>query len=446
MHLKKIVPFRGVSIFLVLVLLISLLAGCQPGDSSGTGATTTEKPQDPSQSTTGSTSVPTTEPTPEPTPTTMPQPEQLLAEDPIVTDYFGPLPKAEMYTEMKHNELRALYIGAAANIDNVIAICRTTEVNSVVIDLKESDGIKYASEVPLAREIGVVKPAYKIRDVLDRLHAEDIKVIGRIVCFKDPLLATARPDMSIRDQKGNQLLFKNEGGKAFVDPYNQDVWQYNIDLALEAIEFGIDEIQFDYVRFPTGGTRSGEKPWFGAEGTVPTRVQAINRFLQTAAIHIQHERGIPLGADVFGIILSSKNDGNNLGQDWETIGLTGIDNVAPMIYPSHYANSSTNHYTGNGRGTNLGGKLFTKPDLEPYEVMYQALMLGKAMTEQAGYSVNRPYLQAFTASYLPSGYYKEYQAADIKAQIKAIYDAGYKEWICWNPRATYTANSFKPAN
>lgn len=439
--------WQSAIIFLTILLAASLLASScsllpQETQTSENDTTTTTEEPAASSETTETTAEPTTiETTPEPT---LPAPTPALPSEPVVEDYFGPLPEAEQYVELRRNEARALYIGAAANIDATLEIIRATEVNAVVLDLKESDGIKYASNVQLAIDSGSVKPAFNLGDVVSRLHAEDVIVIGRIVCFKDPILAEARPDISIKDSSGKSLFFTNEGSKPFVSPFNQEVWQYNIDIALEAIEHGVDEIQFDYVRFPTGGTTTGNKPYFGPEGEVPTRVQAINRFLQTSKIYIQDERGIPLGADVFGIIITSDLDGSNIGQDWTTVGLSGIDSVSPMIYPSHYANDSTSHYTGNGKGSMINGVHFTKPDHKPYEVMYNALMAGQEATEQPAYAVNRPYLQAFTAAYLPSGYYIDYGPAEIKAQIQAIYDAGYKEWICWNPRAQYPIAAFDP--
>lgn len=438
---------RMIALVIVVLMLIAMLslAGCQNQDNNPNGSETSQNGSSPDsgngpeETPTETTAAPTPEPTPEPTPL----PEPALPSEPIVERYFGPLPEPMQVVDFERNELRALYIGAAANMEATLAITRDTEVNAVVIDLKESDGIKYDSKVPLAIEIDEVQPAYNIKNVIAAFHAEDVKVIGRIVCFKDPKLAEERPDMAIQDEQGNVLIFSLENSKPFANPYNQDVWQYYIDVAVEAIEMGVDEIQFDYVRFPSGGTKSGQRPYYGPEGEVPTRPQAINRFLQTAAIAIQVERGIPLGADVFATIIGSKLDGDLIGQDWQTVGLTGIDNISPMIYPSHYANSSSNHYTGNGEGTNLNGKLFPKPDLEPYEVMYQALVLGKEATEQDRYAVNRPYLQAFTAGYLPQGYYMQYGAEEIRAQIKAIEDAGYSEWICWNPFGTYPASAFQ---
>lgn len=437
--------------FLLLVFAISLgllfLPACRqaeedPEETEATETTTQAEETEPTEATEPDTTEPEeteAEPTPEPS---LAAPTPALPADPLVEDYFGPLPEAEQFTELRRNEIKAIYIGAAARIEEALQIARETEVNAVVLDLKESDGIKYDSKVPLAIETGLVRPAFDLAAVIERFHAEDVKVIGRIVCFKNPLLAEARPDLAISDESGNRLYFSNEGGKPFVNPYDETVWQLNIDVAREAIEYGVDEIQYDYVRFPTGGTTSGATPYFGEEGTVPSRVQAINRFLQASTILIQDETGVPLGADVFAIIITSDGDGERIGQNWGTVGLTGIDNVSPMIYPSHYANDSSSHYSGNGRGTMINDVHFTRPDLEPYEVMYHALVAGREATEQEGYAVNRPYLQAFTAAYLPSGYYIEYGPDEIRTQIEAIYDAGYDEWICWNPRAEYPIEAF----
>ena len=458
---------RWLTILLALTLGLSLVTACQSEDTQPTETTSEQETEttvdetldnDSTDETTADTGDPSeteetsedpgetdeTDETDATEPVNDERPRPSLPDDPVVNEFFGPLPEPSQIAAFERNELRAIYIGAAANVEEALEIARKTEVNAVVLDLKESDGIKYHSQVPLAVETGLVKPAFNITEVIERFHAEDVKVIGRIVCFKNPLLAEARPDLAIQDANGNKLYFSNEGGKPFVNPYNQTVWQLNIDVAVEAIELGVDEIQYDYVRFPTGGTTTGAKPYFGEEGAIPNRVQTINRFLQVSSVYIQDELGIPLGADVFGIIITSELDGNNLGQDWQTVGLAGIDSVSPMIYPSHYANNSTSHYSGNGRGTTINGVHFEKPDLHPYDVMYNAVVAGREATEQPGYAVNRPYLQAFTASYLPQGYYIEYGPDEIRAQIHAIYDAGYKEWICWNAQARYPISAFDP--
>ena len=221
------------------------------------------------------------------------------------------------------------------------------------------------------------------------------------------------------------MRFKLEGYHMFVNPYKQEVWNFLIDIALEAIDRGVDEIQFDYVRFPTISTKSGESPYFGPEDSTPTRIDAINRFLQTARRRIQDPTGIPVTADVFGIILSSELDGKLIGQGWSTVGLTGVDAVCPMLYPSHYATNTV-----------LNGTNFDYPDLYPHDVMYNALIAGKEAASAEGYATVRPYVQAFTATWVSQ--HLNYKVPEVKAQIQAIYDAGYSEWILWNAAGNYT--------
>ena len=271
----------------------------------------------------------------------------------LVEEYFGPLPTYDVDNTPEHVPVRGIYIASGgASIDSLIELCSGTEINAVVLDLKESDFITYDSQVPLAKEVGRTGQL-DVEYIVDRFHENNIRVIGRIVCFKDPCLAELHPEMSIRDIDGNQLTFTLEHSQPFASPYNKDVWEYNIAIAREAIELGFDEIQFDYIRFPSGSSDSGAEPYFGPEGEVPEKWEAINRFLQTAQIEIEKKLGVPIGADTFPIIMTSALDGEIVGQNWDTIGLTGIDNVCPMIYPSHYANKGHN-----GLGSHIGNNLY----------------------------------------------------------------------------------------
>ena len=270
-----------------------------------------------------------------------------------------------------------------------------------------------------------VSNTYNLEEVVKKCHENDIKVIGRIVCFNDPSMARNHPEMSIKDEAGNSMHFNLEGKHQFLNPYDSRVWDFLIDIAQEAVDMGVDEIQFDYVRFPTISTKKyNEKPYFGPEDSTPTRIDAINRFLQTARRKIQDPTGIPVTADVFGIILSSELDGKLIGQGWDTVGLTGIDSLCPMLYPSHYADN-----------TQLNGKMFDYPDLYPHDVMYHALMSGKPAASVEGYATVRPYVQAFTATWIK--HHLNYKVPEVKAQIQAIQDAGYDEWILWNAAANY---------
>jgi len=134
-----------------------------------------------------------------------------------------------------------------------------------------------------------------------------------------------------------------------------------------------------------------------------------------------------LSADVFGIICESPGDREDIGQHLEFIGKE-LDYISPMVYPSHYA-----------LGQAVNGKVFPKPDLEPYQVIYNSLVKAKnRISKVEGYQADvRPYLQGFTATWIGKGNYIEYTAKEVRDQIKAVYDAGYEEWIIWSASNKY---------
>lgn len=374
----------------------------------------------------------------------LPSPTEGLMTSPVVESYFGPLPVAESPEPLRAFEAKALYIVNGTQMTRNTLLAQTTDINTFVLDLKESSGVEFDSNSSLVKDTGTLNDMYAIfgglKSFIDSLHANDIKVIGRIVCFKETQFAQTYPDRAICDADGNVLKFPGDDGEAFLNPYDQRNWDYLIDLALEAVEAGVDEIQFDYVRFPVGkGHPDGKSdvagtPYFGDPATLPTRVETINRFLQTARIRIQDEYGIPVTADIFGTVLSIKADGEALGQDWATVGLTGIHAVSPMIYPSHYAVPSI-----------LNGITIEKPDFSPYEVIYNALMDGHMAASAEGFAVVRPYLQAFSETYKGEGNFMHYTYEDINAQIRALQDAGYSEWILWNGRGEYPEGAYDGA-
>ena len=356
---------------------------------------------------------------------------EYLEDSELALNMWGPLTPAENPVPYEHVPVRGIYVGPASNLEECFTLAENSEINTFVIDLKEAEGVLFDTTNELALATSTVSGYYNLDEVVEQCHAHGIRVIGRIVCFKDPNLAAAHPELSIRDSAGNTLFFNSEGGRAFLDPYNPDNWEYLIELAEEAIGRGVDEIQFDYIRFPTGGTTTGNEPYFGMEGTIPEKAEAINRFVRTARVRIQDTLGVPMSADVFGIILTSEYDGRNLGQDWMTIGLAGEDSVCPMIYPSHYA-----------LGTMIGGITFDKPDLYPYDIMVAVLSQGSSAWYQEGYCTVRPYVQAFTAYYLGDGNYLEYDYEAINAQIRAIQDLRLDEYILWNASVIYPEGNY----
>lgn len=366
------------------------------------------------QKTTESTAAPTPIATPTPSPTPMPAITELLSPTEKIENYFGPLPEPEFRTPLERREVRGIYIAAGENISENIELANHSEINAFVLDLKEGYGVGFNSQNPIALEAGQVKSLYNLASVVEQCHDNDIWVIGRIVCFKDQGLLYTHPDYYITDEDGSILKFTNEKNSAFVSPYNTQAWDYYIDLAIEAVEMGVDEIQFDYVRFPAGPTTTGVSPYFGPEGTTPTKSEAINRFLQTARRRIQDTYGVPLGADIFAIVMTNEPDRLIVGQDWPTVGLTGVDNLCPMIYPDHY-----------GREFYLNGRLYSPPKDYPYEIVYNSLFVAKQQAAE-GFSIIRPYLAA---------YYYGYD--EINKQIKGAQDAGCNEFILWNVFGEY---------
>lgn len=364
-----------------------------------------------------------------------------------VEEYFGPLPELGHRKEIFHKPVKALYLGPGRNLEENIRLIKETEVNAVVLDFKESWGLTYPSQTRYALEIPVPAGTTDMQATVDQLKEAGAYVIARITCFKDTELATAKPEWAIRDRDGEILYWALEEYLAWLSPYNTEVWDFLVSTALEAVDFGVDEIQFDYVRFPSGVAVDDLQPYFGSEN-VPTRVQAINRFLEYARVRISDERGIPITADVFPSMILSSLDASILGQEWTSMGLTGITAICPMIYPSHFATAGQN-----GLGSEIHGVLFPAPDKEPYDVVKQTLLAAEARLEQElslkqqeAFSYIRPYYQAFNGhAMVGPAYARTYDPPTIRLQMEAGYDLGYNEWILWNATGQYDPEIFKPA-
>ncbi|HOJ12040.1 MAG TPA: putative glycoside hydrolase [Clostridiales bacterium] len=329
----------------------------------------------------------------------------------------------------KPNAVKALYLtgwtaGESARLNKFIALSQQSEINSLVVDIKDDDGlVGYETNIPAVKEINGWTRKYNVDKVINTLHENDIYVIGRLVCFKDPVLSSKRADLAVKHASGG--LWKDNNSKTWLDPYNRDSWTYLIDIAKEALDKGFDEIQFDYIRFPNDGNK---KAMVFNSGDIK-KYEIINEFLSFAKKELP---GAIISADVFGIICESPEDTEDIGQYLELVG-KDIDSISPMAYPSHYA-----------FGQIVNNVKFAKPDLEPYAVVYNTLLKAKnRISSVENYKSNiRPYLQGFTAPWLRSGNYQSYGAKQIREQIKAVYDAGFTEWIIWDPSNKYPADAF----
>lgn len=327
--------------------------------------------------------------------------------------------------------VKALYltgwtVGSSKKVDHYIELANNTEINSYVIDIKDDDGfVGYESQVPVVQANGTWKKKYNVDSVIKSFHEHNVYIIGRVVCFKDPLYSVKRPDLAIKSTKGG--LWKDNAKLNWLNPYNKENWDYLISIAKEAAEKGFDEIQFDYVRFPS----DGKKKDMDFSGITQEKYQAISEFLAYAKTEMPN---VPVSADVFGIIFESPADTEGIGQYLEYVG-KDIDYISPMAYPSHYA-----------YGQIVNKVKFDKPDLDPYGVVYNTLLKGKdRLAKVSDYKAKvRPYLQDFTASWLrPKTMYQEYGAEQVRQQIKAVYDAGYEEWIFWDASNTYHEEAFE---
>ncbi|MCX7710604.1 MAG: putative glycoside hydrolase [Clostridia bacterium] len=328
--------------------------------------------------------------------------------------------------DKKRVKAKGLYLtatSAGSRLKHYIDLANTTEINSYVIDVKNDYGnVCYDSKVPLAKEIGAIDVRYDMEKVVKELHDNNIYAIARIVCFKDPILAKSKPELAIKNKNGGLYV---HNGMNWVNAYNKAAWEYNIELAKEALAKGFDEVQFDYIRFPDG--RKSEMV-FGDTGGKKMN-ETVNEYLAYAR---QQLPGAILSGDVFAIICESPGDTEGIGQVWEEVGKS-LDYVYPMAYPSHYA-----------LGQRINGVAFPKPDLDPQGVIKQTFIKAKARLEKVeGYKPKvRAYLQDFTATWIGKGNWQYYEDAQVRQQIQGLKEAGYDEWILWDPMNNYREGAF----
>jgi hypothetical protein len=306
-----------------------------------------------------------------------------------------------------------------AKVWQLIGLARQTGINAFVIDVKDDRGfVLYHSRVALAHEIGAdtVRPLgrERMRALLDTLRSHHIYPIARIVVAKDPLLASRRPAWAIRSRNDPTVAWHDRQGRPWVDANQRGVWEYAVDLAREAVDYGFSEVQFDYVRFPDDKNLMREATFPLAHGR--TRAQVIRE--QLGFVHAALTAyGVPMSADVFGLTASDTTD-MGIGQRWEMF-VDQLDVVSPMSYPSHYA-PGTYH--------------LQDPNAHPYAVIDHTLK--DAARRSAGIphaATVRPWYQDFTLG--PP----HYGPAEVRAQMQAGYANGVQSWLLWNPGSRYSA-------
>jgi hypothetical protein len=329
---------------------------------------------------------------------------------------------------MRPRVVRGLYLTIYAVADqrlrgNVDRLLSETEANAVVIDVKGDRGdLSYKSAVPLAEAIGASSAPTipDIQGLLEAYRQRGIYTIGRIVVFKDDRLArngaNIGVDVAVRDARSGNLWVDGEG-LAWVDPFRSEAWDYNVALAEEAARIGFDEVQFDYVRFPTDPSRGGSisAAQYSAEVTPDSRVAAIAELLRRAGGAV-HQHGAYLGIDTFGY--TAWDDGDlGIGQALEYLA-PNVDYICPMVYPSTFA-------------AGLPGLLnFPAVVGEPYRTVNESVK--RAVAKMDGQrTLIRPWLQYFDD--YPWQTRRRYDSAEIRAQIRAADEAGGAGWMLWDP-------------
>lgn len=316
--------------------------------------------------------------------------------------------QGEVMIEAEPFTARAVHISGEAardRLDEFMDMAMETELNSLMVDLKDETGLVFfdtANETAL--EIGAATDSYALSDLVTRAHELDLYVIGRLVLFNDPVAAIRKPEMAVWDTATNAPF--SSRGQYFLDPTDSEARRYGMELAVEACGAGVDEIQFDYVRFPDDRP---EEIVFDGGVSADTRVSTISSFLQDAVATL-HPMGCAVGADVFGFLTTAIGDGG-IGQRWEDVAEI-VDVVSPMVYPSHYG---------------PGWFDYENPNDHPGPVVERALEDG--MSRLPRQVVVRPWLQDFG-----------YDATQVRDQIE-VAEAFGLGWMLWNAKSDVTTSA-----
>lgn len=334
---------------------------------------------------------------------------------------------AEVTVKLPPHPIRAAYLTYYGVADRgirqrVLDLVSRTELNAVVIDVKGDRGmIPYRTSVQAAIDAGAQGPVI-IKDFEEQLatwKGQGIYTIARIVAFKDNLRATTRPDLAIIDTRTGKPWIDREN-LAWVDPFREENWDYLIAVAKEAVAKGFDEVQFDYVRFPTDGKLSAAR--YSQVNNATTRLPTIAAFLAKAHRELG-PTGAFLGADVFGYTAFNSND-TDIGQRIEELS-AHLDYMCPMVYPSGY---------------HLGIPGVRNPVKNPYEVVKESVRLTRQRSQNPAMQV-RPWLQDFKDYAFDK---RIFGPGEVTAQIRGAGDAGASGWMLWNPKNDYTAAALKP--
>ncbi|MCK5285775.1 MAG: putative glycoside hydrolase [Candidatus Pacebacteria bacterium] len=325
-------------------------------------------------------------------------------------------------------QLKGVYMtswvaGTKSIRDGLISLIEDTEINAIVIDIKDYSG-KIAFKVQdenLLKYDSVENRMPDIKELIEYLHSKNVYVIGRISVFQDPHLVEKRPDLAVKKSEGGEV-WTDYKGISWLDAGSTEVWDYVITLAKESHNIGFDEINFDYIRFPSDGNMNEIYYPISEERIILDPDNGKAKVLQEFFSYLYNkmsETGAILSADLFGMVTTNSDD-LNIGQILE-YALPFFDYICPMVYPSHYP-------------TGFIG--LTNPAEHPYEVIKYSMDKAVEKTINASSSPDkiRPWLQDFDLG-------ADYTAPMVRKQIQATYDSGLDSWLLWSASNRYTKDA-----
>ncbi len=318
--------------------------------------------------------------------------------------------------EVKGIYLTAYSAGSTKKIDAMIDLIKRTELNAVVIDIKDYSGkVLFDSNLAMVNQLELEDNRIgDIRALVKKLHENGVYAIARQTVFQDPILAEKKPEWAIHSKSGG--LWRDNLGLAWVDPTQRAIWNYNVALAKEAIQIGFDEINFDYVRFPSDGNMS--QVIYNTNGK--PRYEVMGEFFEYLDNELSN-RPAWISLDFFGFVME-RFDGMSIGQRLEDA-VDNVDFICPMMYPSHYPSG----YLG-----------FGNPAEHPGAVIENGMKKGSPwFTDKRAQA--RPWIQAFHL-----GAY--YDATKIRAQIDMVEKYTRGGWLMWNASNNYSDAGLKLEN
>jgi len=303
---------------------------------------------------------------------------------------------------------------------NMVNFIDKTEINSVVIDVKDYSGrVSFDTGDEKIKEIG--SEEIRVNDLplfIEKLHEKGIYTIARITVFQDPFYAKKYPASAVKNKSGG--VWKDRKGLSYVDPAAKDFWDYMVLLSRASERAGFDELNYDYIRFPSDGNMADIVFSHSGEKNKADVLDSFFSYLRAELKGGENALLVPLSADVFGMTTTNTDD-LGIGQVLERID-KHFDYIAPMVYPSHYP------------PTFLG---FKNPADHPYEVIkfaMEAAVLRLAAPTSTPTKL-RPWIQDFDLG-------ATYDEPMIRAQKKAVYDSGLQSWLSWDPANRYTSEGY----